>query len=363
MVGELSSTSNESSSSSNELLLQAHAHVWNHIYNFINSMSLKCAIDLSIPDIIHNHGNPMTLSELTKSLKISSSKAPYVYRLMRILTHSGFFDKSKIGENEIEEAYSLTPPSNFLLKDNPSSINPLLALTLDPTRIGAWLNLSDWFRDEDLIKNPFANTHGMDIWEMGGQQQGLNNLFNEAMASDARFVGSLMVEKSQVFEGLNSLVDVGGGTGTIAKAIADAFPNLKCTVLDLPHVVRGLEDKNVAFVGGDMFKNIPPADAVFLKLILHNWSDEECVEILKKCKEAIPSKEKGGKVIIVDMVLGEEDTEATETQIFSDILMMVVTKGKERNEKEWALLFLQAGFSDYYIIPLGLRSIVELYYV
>ncbi|KAI5647953.1 hypothetical protein M9H77_33958 [Catharanthus roseus] len=216
MVGALSSSSGSNESSSHELLLKAHAHVWNMIYNFINSMSIKCAIDLNIPDIIHNHGNPITLSELTQSLKINSSKAPYVYRLMRILTHSGFFTKSKIGRNETEEvdAYALTPSSNLLLKDNPSNINPLLSLALQPTRIRAWLNLSDWFRnDEDLTRNPFANTHdGRDIWKMSGQEQGINNLFNEAMANDAWFISSLVVENFEIFKGLTSLVDVGGGT-------------------------------------------------------------------------------------------------------------------------------------------------------
>lgn len=70
-----------------------------------------------------------------------------------------------------------------------------------------------------------------------------------------------------VFEGLNSIVDVGGGTGTMAKAISDAFPNLKCVVLDLPHVAAGLKgSKNLSYVGGDMFEFIPPADAVFLKV-------------------------------------------------------------------------------------------------
>ncbi|KAI5647956.1 hypothetical protein M9H77_33961 [Catharanthus roseus] len=368
MVGALNS--NESSSHE---LLKAHAHLWNMIYNFINSMSLKCAIDLNIPDIIHDHGNPITLSELTQSLKINSSKVPYMYRLMRILTHSGIFVKSKIGGNEKtqeEDAYTLTPFSNLLLKNHPLSMNPLLSATLQSIWIAPWLNLSDWFRnDEDLIiRSPFASTHGRDIWEMAGQEQGHNNLFNEAMASDARLVSSLVVENSEELfgGGLNSLVDVGGGTGTMAKAIADSFPGLKCTVLDLPHVVRGLEGtKNVAYVGGDMFKSIPPADAVLLKSILHDWPDEESIEILKKCKESIPSKERGGKVIVIDMVLGDqtEDKEATETQLFSDMLMMVLAKGRERNEKEWAELFFQAGFSEYKIIPmLGLRSVIEVYY-
>ncbi|KAL3509269.1 hypothetical protein ACH5RR_028670 [Cinchona calisaya] len=101
--------------------------------------------------------------------------------------------------------------------------------------------------------------------------------------------------------------------------------------------------------------------------ILHDWSDEECVKILKNCKEAIPSKDKGGKVIIIDMVMknqpegDDSDDKAIETQLFFDMLMMVLTKGRERNEKEWAKLFFEAGFSGYKINPVfGLRSLIEI---
>lgn len=69
-----------------------------------------------------------------------------------------------------------------------------------------------------------------------------------------------------VFEGLSSLVDVGGSTGKVAGIITDAFPHLKFTVLDLPHVVANLADtENLKFIGGDMFQHVPPADAVLLK--------------------------------------------------------------------------------------------------
>lgn len=97
------------------------------------------------------------------------------------------------------------------------------------------------------------------------------------------------------------------------------------------------------------------------------WSDEECIKILKKCKDAIPSKEKGGKVIIIDMVLMDRnlekgDDKSYETQLFFDMLMMVHVFGKERNQQDWAKLISGAGFSDYNIIPiLGLRSIIEVF--
>ncbi|KZV52041.1 trans-resveratrol di-O-methyltransferase-like [Dorcoceras hygrometricum] len=151
----------------------------------------------------------------------------------------------------------------------------------------------------------------------------------------------------------------------MAKAIADSFPEMKCTVLDLPHVVSGLKgSSNLNYVAGDMFESIPTADVVLLKWILHDWNDEACIKILKKCREVIPGKEKGGKVIIIDIVLGhnEENNIVTEDQLYYDILMMIYLNGKERNEKEWKQLFLDAGFSSYNITPaLGVRSIIEVY--
>lgn len=101
-----------------------------------------------------------------------------------------------------------------------------------------------------------------------------------------------------------------------------------------------------------------------LQWILHDWSDEESVKILKKCKEAIPSKEKGGKVIIIDMMVDNKigDDESIETQIFFDMLMMVLVTGRERSERGWAKIFSEAGFSDYKVTPiLGLRSLIEVY--
>ncbi|KAL2466594.1 Flavone 3'-O-methyltransferase 1 [Abeliophyllum distichum] len=193
-----------------------------------------------------------------------------------------------------------------------------------------------------------------------------NESFNELMVKDTQFLSSILIgDCKKIFNRMKSLVDVGGGVGIMAKAIADAFPDLQCTVLDLPHVVAGLHgNKNLTYVQGNMFESIPKADAVMLKSILHDWSDEDCVTILKKCKEAIPSKDNGGKVIIIDMIVGnkKDDHRGIETQLFFDISMMVVVNGKERTEKEWEKLFFDAGYRGYKIVyELGLRSIIELY--
>ncbi|KAK1395504.1 Orcinol O-methyltransferase [Heracleum sosnowskyi] len=348
-------------------LFKAQAHVWNHMFNFINSMSLNCAIQLDIPDVINKHGKPMTLSDLVHALSINKAKGPCIYRLMRILVHSGFFQISQLDENKnnvVEEGYVLTPSSRLLLKDEPLSIRPLFKTELHPLLITPWHSLSQWFTNKDATS--FETAHGKMIWDRAGDDPNFCNIFDSGMASDTYFVSNVITKECRgVFEKINTLVDVGGGTGTLAMAIADAFPHLICTVFDLPHVVADLEDRqNLTFVGGNLFQAIPCADAVLFKWILHCWSDEECLTILSRCKESIPSKENGGKVIIIDIVVDGKkgDHTSIQTQLLFDMLMMVNTRGKERTQKEWEELFKAAGYSDYKITPiLGLRSLIEVF--
>jgi trans-resveratrol di-O-methyltransferase len=98
--------------------------------------------------------------------------------------------------------------------------------------------------------------------------------------------------------------------------------------------------------------------------ILHDWSDEECVNTLKRCREAITSKGKGGKVITIDVVINEEKDEddMTKTKLFADTYMMVLLTRKERDKKEWEKLFFNAGFTRYNVVAsYGMKSVIELY--
>ncbi|KAL2328155.1 hypothetical protein Fmac_021582 [Flemingia macrophylla] len=246
-------------------LLGAQTNVWNHIFSFINFMSLNCAIELGIPDIIHNYGQPMPLSQLITSLPIHPSKTSFVYRLMRMLTHSGFFSQQKLNENELEVGYVLTDASILLLKDNPLSMAPFMHAILDPALTNPWHQLPTWFNNDD--PSAFHMEHGMKMWDYIALEPKLNHLFNDAMAGDTELVAKMVTDKCKgVFKGLESLVDVGGGTGTMAKAIAQSLPQIECTVFDLPHVVASLQGSaNLKYVGGDMFDLIPSADAILLK--------------------------------------------------------------------------------------------------
>ncbi|OMO72822.1 O-methyltransferase, family 2 [Corchorus capsularis] len=342
-------------------LLQAQSHVWNHLLRFISSMSLKCAVELEIPDIIHNHGQPITISELALALSIHPPKVQSLYRLMRILVHSGFFAEHKISGQE--KGYKLTLSSKLLLKDDPLSTRHFFLAMLDPVFMKPWQYVSAWFQNDDPV--PFSTANGKIMWDYAANEPKMNHLFNEAMASDGLLIASAVLSKCKgVFQGLESLVDVAGGTGTLTKVLAKTYPNMDCTVFDLPHVVAGLQgSENLKYIGGNMFEKVPPGEAILLKWILHDWNDEECVKILKVCKEAIGSKDKG-KLIIIDIVMEKQDADeqTIEAELYWDMLMMALPNGRERNEEEWNKLFVDAGFNHYKIYHvLGIRSLIELF--
>ncbi|KAJ0814938.1 putative trans-resveratrol di-O-methyltransferase [Helianthus annuus] len=112
-----------------------------------------------------------------------------------------------------------------------------------------------------------------------------------------------------------------------------------------------------------MFEAIPKADAVLLKWILHDWNDEECIKILKRCKEAISSNDKGGKLIIIDMVVmnDEPGNKTLETQLRFDMMMMTLATGRERARRIGQSYF-KCLLCDYKITLLqGFRSVIEVY--
>ncbi|KAF4363786.1 hypothetical protein F8388_000451 [Cannabis sativa] len=118
--------------------------------------------------------------------------------------------------------------------------------------------------------------------------------------------------------------------------------------------------EGVEHVAGDMFEKIPNGDAIFMKWILHDWNDEDCVKILKKCYEATPSN---GKVINVDMVIPimAETTHEAKSIFQSDLVMLSqIPGGKERNQHEFQAIAYAAGFKTInFACPIGNVRVME----
>ncbi|XP_066382528.1 O-methyltransferase ZRP4-like isoform X1 [Miscanthus floridulus] len=348
-------------STDQQAVLDAQLLLWHHTMGYVKSMALKAALDLSIPDAVHQHGGSATLPQIVTKVTLHQSKISCLRRLMRVLTLTGVFSVHAGGDDE--PVYGLTPASRLLVGSG-MNVTPFLTLILGTVFVSSFFDLGEWFRHELPDPSPFKFAHGRHIWDLADHDASFGKLFDDGMVADSSFIMDVVVKEcGDVFQGISSLVDVAGGLGGATQTIAKAFPHVECSVLDLPHVVANAPtDTDVKYIAGDMFESIPSANSVFLKWILHDWSDAECVEILKNCKKAIASQG-GGKVIILDMVVGagSSDEKHVETQILFDLFMMFIN-GAERDELEWKKIIFEAGFSSYKIIPvLGVRSIIEVY--
>lgn len=148
------------------------------------------------------------------------------------------------------------------------------------------------------------------------------------------------------FTQFSHVCDVGGGQGHTLSHLLEANPHLEGTILDLPNVVEdeashwapklGVEDR-CNYIAGDMFESVPAADAYVLKFILHDWPDEECVDILSTIHEAAPQD---GRLFIVERLLPGPDTPDPSKR--ADIEMMVINDSRERTEAEYRALLEQA---------------------
>ncbi|MBA0701867.1 hypothetical protein Goari_020537 [Gossypium aridum] len=133
----------------------------------------------------------------------------------------------------------------------------LILLESSPVMLAPWHSLSA--RVLDSGNSPFETANGKDIWSYAEENPGHSKLIDEAMACDARVAVRALIEGCpRVFDGIKSLVDVGGGNGTALSMLVKEFPWMHGINFDLPHVVAvapkvdGIEN-----VGGDMFECVP----------------------------------------------------------------------------------------------------------
>jgi hypothetical protein len=264
---------------STQNLHQGYVEIWHHGLFHVKSSALLCAVGLGIPSAIHWRGGAATISDIVTDTAVQPSKLPYLRRLMRMLTFCGIFAADQRNHDDGETIYKLTPVSQILVEDDrasssstPYDMSPLLRVIVRPTTaVSTFFSLEAWFRDAG-DRTLFEVAHGVHPWTLTKNDPEYNKAVNDSMVIDSGVLMDIMLKEvggtADIFRGLTSLVDVGGGLGVAAMAIARAFPHIKCTVLDLEQVISQApsSDGTVEFVTGDMFEYIPPADAVFLKV-------------------------------------------------------------------------------------------------
>jgi len=144
------------------------------------------------------------------------------------------------------------------------------------------------------------------------------------------------------------IADIGGGIGSQLSSILDAHPSVRGILFDQPSVVaEAPAHDRMERVGGDFFTEIPvQADAYLMRWVIHDWSDDKALAILKNVRKAAPPK---ARVVLVEWVIPE--TAEFDSGKWMDINMLVNAGGRERTASEFRSLYEQAGFELEHIIP------------
>jgi hypothetical protein len=141
----------------------------------------------------------------------------------------------------------------------------------------------------------------------------------------------------------------------LLAAILAAHPGLRGTLADLPHAIDRAKDRG--FLGGklasrsamlscDFFHEVPPGcQAYLMKHVIHDWDDERAHNILANCRRAVP---KDGVLLLVEWALPEGN--APSAGKVADVLMMLMTGGKERTVEEYRRLLGHTGFGLHQVI-------------
>ncbi|KAI3512546.1 hypothetical protein L1887_19862 [Cichorium endivia] len=310
-------------------------------------MVLLNAIKLKVFDTIAYAGPDARLSahEIASRLSITNEDAPTMLdRMLRLLaSHSVVTCSQRDHDCKLVRVYGLAPVAkNFIPNEDGVSLGPMMELHHDKLTIDPWFKLDDSVREGGI---PFDKVHGMNAFEYMGLDARFNALFNKAMVDTSIIVVKEILNCYHGFDNLKCLVDVGGGLGVTLNMIISKHPTIKGINLDLPHVIQHAPSyRGIEHVGGDMFQNVPQADGVFMKWVLHGSSDDRCVKLLKNCYKALP---KDGKVIVVDTILPflPDTSSSVRAAIHLDVTMLTQAPGgKERTEDEFLALAKAAGF-------------------
>jgi SAM-dependent methyltransferase len=286
---------------------------------------------LEIPDHLAN--GPLGYENLARAI---GCNADATFRLLRAAAHVGVVSTLEGGR------FAITPLGELLRSDVPGSLRDTAVALTAP---GHWL---PWGRLAEAVRQGKRQTVaalGHELFDYYAVNPDQGGAFTGAMANFSEMIAkelAQVLDTSQV----NHVVDIGGASGTIISALLEANPALCGAIFERADVVpraeaalakRGLSSR-CRVVGGDFFESVPEADLYVLKSIIHDWDDQQSVEILRNCVRALRPN---GRVVLVERVMPERGNSGT-AALF-DLNMLVLLPGRERSAGQFAELLCASG--------------------
>lgn len=302
--------------------------------DLVTPMALRVAANLRLVDHIQDG-----VHDLESLAKVTDSHQETLGRLIRHLV------AIEVLEESAPDHYVPTALGELLAHGHPVS----QVGWLDPTHmIGradlSLIHLFDAVRDGAPV---YKRRYGNEFWDDVSDDAVLGATFYDLMAHGQKQIFSGAVERYD-WTGVRRILDVGGADGDLITAVLAKEPGISATLLELPGPAArarvkfeeaGLGGK-VDVVDGSFFDPLPvTADLITVSFVLHNWSDEDAVRILRNCVAAL---EPGGSLLLIECA---DQSPAKPDPGFTsgDLRMMAYFGGRERTYDQWQKLAVAAG--------------------
>jgi len=312
------------------------------VSGFRATQLVRAVTELRIPDLVAD--GPRSAADLAEATGVMTGP---LQRALRALVSVGVF-------HEVDGGRFAATPVSDCFRDRPGSMRGI-ALMLPAESYRAFGDLMFSLKTGEPA---FEHIYSMSRWEQLAQEPEQSALFNSAMQFNTEAMRDA-VASAYDFTGLLTVVDVGGGRGTLIAGLLKANPGLRGTVFDIEAGLaeteaylknEGVHDR-CAVKRGSFFDHVPSGhDAYVLKNIIHDWSDEKAGVILANCRKAIGPER---RLILIERIMPtRSEDSANARQLFMvDMQMLVVLGGRERTLEEFRGLLEAAGFQLTRVIP------------
>lgn len=305
------------------------------------AQAIYVAARLGIADVLAADG-PRSPHELAERVDADPDA---LHRVLRALAGIGVFTEREDG------AFALTDIAECLRSDVPGSQRAFAVMMGNPEVWQSWGHILHTVRTGEPS---FDHLYGMPVFDYYATNA-------EAAAVGAAGLSSRSVVENDAivaaydFSTAGTIMDVGGGEGSLLRTVLRAHPGAHGRLFDMPHVVElariaadGMpEVARLEFAPGNFFEEIPEGSSVILlKKVIHDWDDTRSAAIFRNCRAALAA---GDRLLLVENVIPPGNAPAFAKWL--DLLMMVYAGGRERTIDQFDALLTGAGFRIDGVIP------------
>jgi hypothetical protein len=262
-------------------------------------------------------------------------------RALRVMAAHGIFT----AEGGV---YAHSPASRLLRSDDPQSMRSFVRMQGIRALWHVW---EDFDYSIQTGRSAAEKSMPKGFWGYFAEHPEHSRLFNDAMTAQthAHVAGIL---SACDFSGFKTIADIGGGNGHLLRSVLDANPNARGVLFDLPHVIdqaKAVPSERITFHPGSFFGDLLPiCDAYLMKIVIHDWNDDEATRILQATRSSAPSH---AKLLLAEFLVPEDGK--PHWNLFVDLLMLGELTGKERTKSEFSDLLAGAGFKLDRVIDTG----------